>query len=133
MAATVNDILTGAGRLCNMIDESQAALSAGDGIEALWVLNNMLANFAADGLDLGWYTVTSASASAPLQEADIEAVELCLAHRLAARKGIRLSEELMGLVDSEYTKLVKRTRIIPEADLSEMPAAQGPWNRAGYW
>lgn len=136
MSTTVLQLITGACQICNIIDETQSP-SASMSAEAVWVLNNMLANWAADGVDLGWYDASSSSltATCPLQEADNDAVELCLAGRLAARKGIQLSAQTLALIESEYAKLVKRTRAWPEANLSELPSPQGPFggNRNGYW
>ena len=134
--ATYLDVITSACQLTNLIDETQSPPAA-LGAEAILVWNWMMANWAADGVDLGYYdgSVSTLSNTVPLQEADLEAVTLALAGRLAARKGIQLSAEVMGLIETEYAKLVKRTRAWPEANLSELPAPQGPLGgpRNGYW
>ena len=134
MAQPTNlDLVTNAYRVCGVVDETQSP-SPEQGVVGLWRLNNLLADWAADGVNLGWYRQTNLANTAPLQEGDIRGVELCLAGELAGHFGITLEPETVSLIDTAYTKLVKRTRPYSEANLSELPRPAGPWGTGGgFW
>lgn len=130
--ATVLEHVTNAYRICGVCDETEQP-SAEQGVTGLWRLNNLMADWKADGIDLGWYRQLSLSNTSPLQEGDYRGVELCLAGDLAAHFGISLAPDTAALIDSTYTKLVKRTRPVQEANLSELPKSVGPWGWGGFW
>lgn len=124
MSATNLEILTFAFNKVNIIDETQAP-SAEQGTLGLTLLNDLMADWAADGVDLGWYPQTDPSGNAPLQDGDVRGVKYGLTGELAAHFGIQLDAETQANIDSSYTKLVKRTRPYSEANMSELPRAQG--------
>ncbi len=127
MSATNLELCTYALLKLNIIDENSAP-SPEQGVTALNVLNDMLANAAADGVHLGWYPQTNLAAVSPLQNQDVGPVKLILAASLAAHYGIQLGEVLMAEIGAAVTRLNKRALKYSEADMSELPRAQGP-----YW
>jgi hypothetical protein len=123
------EICTDAARLVNIIDEI-TSLSPEQGEQALTALNDMLLDYARDGIDVGWYAQTDLSATAPLEDEDVRCVKLCLAKELAARNGLlpTLDQELKDEMKAAYQKLSKRTQTYFESDLSGLPIPQG-----SYW
>jgi hypothetical protein len=134
MSATNLEIVQDAYRIIGVIGETETP-SAELGVAGLCAVNDMLADWAADGVDLGWYPQTDLANDAPLQAADVRGVKLCLAGELASRNGVELSPITAALIDSAYGKLVKRSQpFAPEANLGELPPASGPFNRGpGFW
>jgi hypothetical protein len=127
-------LITDAYRIVNIIDENEAPTAAQSNL-ALAVLNDMLANEAADGLRLGWFPQTTLSATAPLRDQDVYGVKLMLAKKLALRFGIDITDENMKVEMAEsYRQLVKRAIRYTESDLGELQRPQaGPWGGAGYF
>jgi hypothetical protein len=127
MSATNLELITYALLKINVISESQSP-SPEQGVTALNVLNDTLANAAADGIHLGWYPQTNLAATSPLQNQDVGPVKLVLAAAMAAHYGVSLSPELIAQIGAATTRLEKRALKYSEADMSELPRAQGP-----YW
>lgn len=127
MSATNLELVTYAFLKINVVSESQSP-SAEQGIIGLNVLNDTLANAAADGVHLGWYPQTNIAAVSPLQNQDIGPVKLILCAALAAHYGVALSPELISQIGAATDRLEKRALKYSEADMSELPRPQGP-----YW
>lgn len=127
-------LITDSYRIINVIDELEAP-SAAQANLGLSVMNDMLANEAADGLRLGYYPQTSLAASCPLRDQDLYGVKLMLAKKLALRFGIAITDENMKIEMAEsYRQLVKRAIRYTESDLGELQRPQaGPWGGAGYF
>jgi len=124
------DIITDAARIMNALDETSAP-SPEQGVMWLAALNDLMAEFEATGIRLGWFPQTDLSATAPLQNADVRAVKLCLAAEIASRLGQPLSPETASDINNSYTALVKRYVRYMESDMSELPKAQGYYQ--GIW
>lgn len=133
MPATNLEVVASAYRICGIVDEVSEP-TAEQGVVGLWRMNNFFADLARDGVNLGYYRQSNLAANSPFQESDLRGAELCLAGEIAGQYGITLSEQTVSLIDSAYTKLVKRTRPFIEANLSELPRAQGPYGwGSGQW
>lgn len=130
MSATNQELINYAFLKCNVISESESP-SAEQGVTGLNVLNDMMANTAADGVHLGWYPQTNMAAVSPLQAQDVGPIKYLLCAALAAHYGIELSQLLMAEIGQANTRLVKRALKYSEADMSELPRAQGIFN--GGW
>lgn len=131
MAATNLELAQYALLKCNVISESQSPTSE-QGTTALNTLNDMMANLAADGVHLGWYPQTLLAATAPLANQDILPVKYLLAAALAAHYGVELGEVLIAEIGAAATRLAKRALRYAEANLSDLPRPQGPWNQGWY-
>ena len=127
MSETNIQIITASYQKADVIDETQAP-SAEQGVVGLMLLNNMLADFQADGISLGWFAQTALTAEAPLRDEDLRAVQFCLAAEIAGHFGLSLTPENSELANTAYAKLVKRRTPYTESDLSELPRPQGIWS-----
>lgn len=130
MSYLVLDIITDAARIINAVS-AVSAPSPEQGVTWLGALNDMMADFARDGVRLGWFPQTDLSATAPLRDEDARGVKLCLAGEMAMRAGLSVMPEMAANIDSSYAKLVKRSIQYAESDMSELPRAQGAYN--GVW
>jgi hypothetical protein len=131
VSATNLELVTYAMLKINIFDENSAP-SPEQGVTALNVLNDMMADMSKDGIKLGWYPQTSLAATSPLQNEDIGPVKLLLCSMLAAHYGITLGELLLAEVGKAYTRLAKTALKYSEADLSELPRTQGLFNGGWY-
>lgn len=132
MSATNLELVTYAYLKANVISEDQSP-SSEQGVIGLNVMNDMLANMAADGIHLGWYPQTNMAAVSPLQAQDVGPVKYLLTASLAAHYGIELSQLLLAEIGQANTRLVKRALKYSEADMSEMPRPQGLFNGTGWY
>lgn len=131
MSATNLELVTYALLKCNVIDENSSP-SPEQGVTALNVLNDTMANAAADGVRVGWYPQTNLAAVSPLQNQDVGPVKYVLTAALAAHYGIELSQELAAQIGAAVVRLEKRALRYAEANLSDLPRPQGPWNQGWY-
>jgi hypothetical protein len=131
VSATNLELVTYAFLKCNVIDENSSP-SPEQGVTGLNVLNDSMANMASDGIRLGWYPQTSLAATSPLQNQDIGPVKLMLTASLASHYGIELSQLLLAEIGAAHTRLEKRALKYAEANLSDLPRPQGPWNQGWY-
>lgn len=131
MSATNQELVTYAFTKCNVISDGGTP-SAEQGVTGLNVLNDMMANMASDGIRLGWYPQTSLTATSPLQNQDVGPVKLMLTASLAAHYGIELGQLLLAEIGAAHTRLEKRALRYAEANLSDLPRPQGPWNQGWY-
>ena len=133
MSATNLELVTFAFQKIGVVDETKAP-SPEQGAVALIVLNDMLMNEAADGMNLGWYPQTDLAATAPLRLQDIHGVKHLLARTLAAHYGLAIKDPvLLAEINKAEAQLVKRYAPYFENDFSELPRAQaGPWAGPGW-
>jgi hypothetical protein len=131
MSATNLELITYAFLKCNVFDENEAP-SPEQGVTGLNVLNDMMANMSADGIKLGWYPQTNMAAVSPLQNQDVGPIKYMLTAALSAHYGIQLGEILLAEIGEANTRLIKRALKYSEADLSELPRAQGIFNGGWY-
>ena len=134
MTQLVLQIVTEAFQKIGVVDET-AAPSPAQGANGLQVLNDMLANEAADGMRLGWWPQASLANTAPLRDQDIYGVKLLLAANLAPLYGIDLTKSnpaLLEIASEAKRQMVKRSIRYFESDLGELQRPQaGPWGGAG--
>lgn len=131
MSATNLELLTYAFLKTNVVDESSAPTSE-QGVTGLNVLNDMMANLSKDGIKLGWYPQTALSAVSPLLAEDVGPIKYLLCASLAAHYGIQLDNVLLAAVESSFTRLAKTALKYSEADMSEMPRAQGIYRGGNF-
>jgi hypothetical protein len=131
MSATNLEIVTFAFLKCNVIDEGSSP-SPEQGVVGLTTLNDMLADYAADGIHLGWYPQTNLAVTSPLQSKDVDAVKLGLTAKIAAHYGIDLAPLLLAQITEAKTRLFKRALRQGLADLSDLPRPQGIFTGGWY-
>lgn len=126
----VSDIITGAARKMNLVDQSSAP-SAEDSQALLALLNDLLAEWRGNGTDLGWFTQTNPAATAPLDDTDVRVVKLGLAMTGCTEYGIAPPPTLPAEFDDAYSQLRKRYFAYIES-ASELPRPQsGVWGGIG--
>lgn len=131
MSATNLEIITYAMLKCNIFDESSAPTPE-QGVTTLNILNDMMANMAADGINLGWYPQTNIASVSPLQAKDVGPVKYRLCASVASHYGITLGDLLLTEIAQATIRLTKTALKYSEADLSELPRTQGAFN-GGWW
>ena len=125
---TVRDILTQALREIRVIRATQTikADQLADGIK---YLNQMIADWEADGVELGWYPVTAGSNTLRIQACDEAAVMYNLAVKLSGQYGAPLQPSTISEAGRTFRRLEKSTIQIVESDLSHVPLGQRrPYN-----
>lgn len=131
MSATNLELVTYAFLKLNVFDENSSATPE-QGVTALNVLNDMMADMAGNGIRLGWYPQTNLAAVSPLQAQDVGPIKYMLCAALSAHYGIPLGELLLTQIGSAFTGLSKRALKYSEADMSELPRTQGLYNGGWY-
>lgn len=123
---TYLDLITAAYRLRNVIDESETP-SAEQGVAAVDVLNEMMAELEADGVNLQYIAITADQVDDDITIPDYAraGVKAGLAIRLAA--GGTITPELQSQADMGYSTILRRTvgaQLTP-ANLDHIPAGAG--------
>lgn len=131
MSATNFELIQYAFLKCNVISEGDSP-SPEQGVTALNVLNDMMANMSKDGIKLNWYPQTNIAAVSPLANEDVGPIKYMLCAALASHYGITLGELLLAEIGQANTRLVKTALRYSEADMSELPRTQGLYN-GGWW
>jgi hypothetical protein len=131
MPASNLDILTAAFQRVNIIDETEVP-SAEQGVVGLACMNDLLMEWDADGIQLGYFPQTNLAAQSPLQDEAIRCVKLCVAGEISAYYGMAIEPAVATEIQNAFTRLVKRSIQYLEADLSELPCAQGYWGGGGW-
>lgn len=128
--STNGQIIESALRLVNVIAETESA-SAEQGAKGLEALNDMLAEWEADGVDLGYVPQDSTTDDFPLEGVDLP-IKYNLAVRLADEYGRQLSVRVLRVAETTYKRLV---RDVVNAQLQPvttghlpMPSWQGDWD-----
>ena len=120
--ATNLDIITAAYRMGNVIPMTQdpnAELSS----SALSALNDMLATWAEDKIDLGWFPQESLSAEAPLNENAVEGVKANLAIILVGIAGMEPPAWVDRQAHRTYNTLLRAavSDALEPADMTHLP------------
>lgn len=137
MTVLISQVIGAAFQQVGIVDETQAP-SAAQMQNGLYILNNYLANQAADGMRLGWYAQTNVANVAPLRDQDIWGVQWLLSGQLLLNYGITLdatpqNEVRMANIAEAERMLTKRSIKYFESDLSELSRAEGsPWGGPGW-
>ena len=97
--------------------------SAEQGSSALRTLNEMLAEWEEDGIELGFFEQTSLSANCPLPDSAVSAVKYNLASKFGDEYGMPLSPKLEQLSQTKYKRLVRATIDTEEADMTHLPGS----------
>jgi hypothetical protein len=122
----INDALT----LIGVLPEGQDA-SADQGTACLRVLNDMMAEWSLNGIDLGYFPQTETAEDFPIDYRLSEVVKYNLAVRLCAYYGRAVPPDVAVLASNAKTALVRRilsSSMVPVNPI--LPIAEGSW---GYY
>jgi len=125
---TVSDVLTQSLREIRVIRGTQTIPSdhLADGIK---YLNQMIADWEADGIELGWYPVTAGSDTLRIQAENDAAVLYNLAVKLSGQYGAPLQPSTIAEAGRTFRRLEKSTIQFVESDLSHVPMGRRrPYN-----
>ena len=118
--ATNLDVITAAYRGANIIDE-RATPSGTQGATGLQLLNDMMSDWEADGVELGYFPQTSVSATIPVEEENLRGIKANLIRAVAADAGFELSSEAIRIAVLTYARLQKRTTEEVHTNFDHMP------------
>lgn len=117
---TVNDILTQSLREIRVIRAAQT-IKADQLVDGIVYLNQMMADWEADGIETGWYPVTSGTDVLRIQAENEAAVMFNLASKLAGQYGAPLKPTTIASANRTFRRLEGSTIQIVESDLSHVP------------
>lgn len=126
MSLTNADLIGDALRELNVISEIQTA-SPEQGAHALRKLNQMLAKWKADGLDLGYFPQTITSDVCPIPDYAELGVTLSLAIAVASNYGATVSMELAANAMSAYDTILRTavSAALPVGRMLNRPCGEG--------
>lgn len=123
MPVTFIDMLSDSLRLINVIRTNQAP-TAEMGVSGLRSLNELMADWAADGIRLGWHPVSAQNEELPLREEDLRAVKFNFACELAGGYGLEPPAAVLEIAKLTYARLAKLALQYFESDLDALPIAE---------
>ena len=109
---------------CGIIDINETP-TAEMGVNGLVSLNNLMADWASDGIDIGYYPVVNQDDEVPLAASDLRTVIFNFAIELATDFGVTTSEEVRKIAEETYAGVCKSSRKTFEADMTALPLAEG--------
>lgn len=125
--ATNLDVITEAMQKANIINEKETP-SGTQGEKGLTLLNDLMADWEEDGIELGFYPQTSLSGTIPVDDRHLRGVKYNLARAMAADYGIDLPSETVRIAELTFDRLAKSTTETFTTDFSHMPGGA----RGGY-
>lgn len=131
---TYADFIRDALGMLGILGETETA-SAEQADHGLRVLNNLVFDWQADGVDIPWATVTSATATMTLHERDQQAVLANLALRLAPSYGVALSPALVDTAQNGWNRVLRDslTRSARVQRMDHLPIGEGYFGVAGSY
>ena len=117
---TVSDVLTQALREIRVIRATQT-LAADQLADGITYLNQMMADWEQDGIELGWYPVTQGSDTLRIEAKNEIGVMFNLAILLAGQYGAPLQPTTTAKANRTFRRLERSTIELVEVDLSDLP------------
>lgn len=123
---TNEEMISGALRLLGVLNEVQSA-SAEQGAHGLEALNQVMAEWEADGIDVQYYEQNSLTDNIPVPTNARAAVKYFLAFALAPEYGRAVTPEMRETGAKFYNSLVKNAVLdsMRETDISDLPKGEG--------
>jgi hypothetical protein len=103
----VSDLVTDALRIAGLIAETESA-SAEAGADAVTRLNDMMAEWAGLGIDLGWNPKATSAETADIPAEHVDAIKASLALRLSASYGSTPDVTVAGRAVDGYNRLLRQ-------------------------
>lgn len=120
--------------MLGILAESETA-TADQSAHGLRVLNDLLFDWANRGVDMQWAAQSSATATLPLNERDVQAVRCALAVALAPFYGVMPSPLVLSAAESSYSRLLREnmSRNMPQALMDHLPVGEGLFGTFGTY
>lgn len=124
--ATNGDIILGALQPLGVVSEEQRAPSPGQGEYGLSVLNDMMLEWQASGIDLEYSVQTSTTDDTPINESDRLTVKANLAVRMADTYNRPVPQLTAAIAQSGYDRLCRDAALANQQtqDMSHLPLDQ---------
>lgn len=115
------EVITDALRIINVINNIQAP-KAEQSSQGLTALNDMLADWQEDGIELGYYPQTSLAAAIPVQDQYLRGIKYNLAEELSIHYGTELLPTAKKIAANSYARLAKDTLEVVESSMDHLPS-----------
>ena len=119
--ATNLDVITSSLRLLNVINSIQVPTAEQDA-QGLTILNDMMADWEQDGIELGYYPQTASSDTIPVLDQYLRGIKYNLAFEMAPFFGTSLTQEALAIAQETKDRLVKGTVEVVDSSFGHMPA-----------
>ena len=131
---TYGDFIRDALGMLGILGETETA-SAEQAAHGLRVLNNLVFDWQAEGIDIPWAAYSSPTATMTLHERDQQAVMANLALRLAPSYGVALSPALVDMAQNGWTRVLRDslTRTARVQRMDHLPIGEGYFGIAGSY
>lgn len=126
MATATNLLIQDALGLLGVLQETEV-MTAEQGQHGLRALNELMADWQQDGIDLQYYEQTSLAEDTPIPDHAALAVKYYLAMALAPYYGRPVPPEFLALGSRYYNRLVRDAAVaaMRPADMSHIPRGSG--------
>ena len=121
--ATNLDVITGAFRKANITNHRET-LSPAQSTAGLELLNDMMSDWEADGIELGYFPQTSLASVIPVQDEFLRGIKYNLARAVAGDNGADVSAEVGRIASLTLDRLAKATTEEFTTDFSHMPTGR---------
>lgn len=118
--ATANDVITRALRMIGVLAAGEAA-SAEDAADALGALNDMLRDWEADGVSLGFAPLSSVGGALGVPDDALRAIKFNLAVELAPEYSTEPSPTVLNTARDTYRQLLGASMLVSEANFDHLP------------
>lgn len=127
--ATNNEIIRDALGLLGVLRETESP-SAEQGDHGLRILNELLEQWAGEGIEIGQWPQTDVNDTSPLDIRVLSAVKANLAVALSPYYGIAVAPTEMERAGRLYRHLLRDVAVnrLQEADMTHLPGVYGDWN-----
>jgi len=131
---TNGELIRDALGMLGILAESETA-TADQSAHGLRVLNDLLFDWANRGVDLQWAAQTSATATLPINERDVQPVRSALAVALAPFYGVQPNPLTFAAADAGYSRLLREniSRNMPQSRMDHLPIGEGEWGASGNY
>jgi hypothetical protein len=126
MATSNFQIIQDALGLLGVLQETEV-MSSEQGMHGLRVLNELMADWEQDGIDLQYYEQVSLAEDVPVPAHALLAVKYYLAMALAPFYGRQVPPEFVSIGAEKYARLVRDSVVaqLRPVDLSHLPLGEG--------
>ena len=130
MAQSYSEVVRDALQMINVIADIDTP-SAEQGQHGLRVLNDMMAHWVEDGLDVEYVPSEDLTADIDVDVMALRAIKANLAIELAAQyPGVQVTPQIAAIAQSSYEVLYRNRFDVPELDMTHLHRGDRPYD---YW
>jgi hypothetical protein len=127
--ATNNEVIHEALSLIGVLDEIQS-ISSEQGENGLSVMNDLLLEWDANGIDTGFYLQTDLNNDCPVYVDVLRVVKYNLAISLSSYYGVEPPQAVVFIAAKGYNRLLRDAMVakMKEADMTHLPGSYVPFD-----